>query len=279
MSRWALARPQAAPASLARWDHAAIASTTPSPRASSRPLGKELIHRRGWPTRRQPIGEVFDYIETFYNRRRHHSTLGMLAPAQHEAKPSHSRPQTRLGPQGRDCPRNRGSATRALRFAYRRASPSPGFSRAARFSLRARVQVTLRALRTKVRSGTAVTFAARVATPSHARRRPGDAPGAGRRPRPDAGANPAGRRARRRARPLPSGVPVRSNVPTCPLHLPRLLLESERETRSFCRVVAPPPSSTVWCCSSGRLGARLLRALGGFEPDGVVAAVAERLVA
>lgn len=27
---------------------------------------------------------VFDYIETFYNRRRRHSTLGMLSPADYE---------------------------------------------------------------------------------------------------------------------------------------------------------------------------------------------------
>lgn len=49
-------------------------------------LKKELIHRRSWPTRRELIGEVFDYVETFYNRRRRHSTLGMLSPAQYEAK-------------------------------------------------------------------------------------------------------------------------------------------------------------------------------------------------
>jgi transposase InsO family protein len=48
-------------------------------------LKKELIHRRSWPTRRELIGEVFDYIETFYNRRRRHSTLGMLSPAPFEA--------------------------------------------------------------------------------------------------------------------------------------------------------------------------------------------------
>lgn len=30
------------------------------------------------------IGEVFDYIETFYNARRRHSTLGYLSPAQIE---------------------------------------------------------------------------------------------------------------------------------------------------------------------------------------------------
>jgi putative transposase len=29
-------------------------------------LRKELTRRRSWPERRELIGEVFDYIETFY---------------------------------------------------------------------------------------------------------------------------------------------------------------------------------------------------------------------
>jgi putative transposase len=44
-------------------------------------LKKELVHRRSWPTRRELTSEVFDYIEAFYNRRRRHSTLGMVSPA------------------------------------------------------------------------------------------------------------------------------------------------------------------------------------------------------
>jgi putative transposase len=47
-------------------------------------LKKELVHRRSWPTRSELSAEVFDYIETFYNRRRRHSTLGMLSPADYE---------------------------------------------------------------------------------------------------------------------------------------------------------------------------------------------------
>jgi putative transposase len=47
-------------------------------------LKKELIHRRSWPTRSELTTEVFDYIETFYNRQRRHSTLGMLSPADYE---------------------------------------------------------------------------------------------------------------------------------------------------------------------------------------------------
>jgi transposase InsO family protein len=46
-------------------------------------LKKELIHR-SWPTRRELSGEVFAYVEAFYNRTRRHSTLGMLSPSQFE---------------------------------------------------------------------------------------------------------------------------------------------------------------------------------------------------
>lgn len=45
---------------------------------------KELVHRRSWPTRRELISEVFEYIEGFYNTTRRHSTLGYLSPAQYE---------------------------------------------------------------------------------------------------------------------------------------------------------------------------------------------------
>ena len=48
-------------------------------------IKKDLIHRRAWPTKAEARIAVFDYIEAFYNRRRRHSTLGMLAPAEFEA--------------------------------------------------------------------------------------------------------------------------------------------------------------------------------------------------
>ncbi len=47
-------------------------------------LKKELVHRQSWPTRRELEAAVFEYIEVFYNRRRRHSTLGMLSPAEYE---------------------------------------------------------------------------------------------------------------------------------------------------------------------------------------------------
>ena len=47
-------------------------------------LKKELIHRRSWPTRAEMRTEVFDYIETFYNRRRRHSAARTALPADYE---------------------------------------------------------------------------------------------------------------------------------------------------------------------------------------------------
>jgi transposase InsO family protein len=47
-------------------------------------LKKELVHRRTWPTRRELTGEIFEYIEAFYNNSRRHSTLGYLSPAMFE---------------------------------------------------------------------------------------------------------------------------------------------------------------------------------------------------
>ena len=47
-------------------------------------LKKELVYRRSWQTRNEIRIEVFEYIEGFYNRRRRHSYLGWLAPAEFE---------------------------------------------------------------------------------------------------------------------------------------------------------------------------------------------------
>jgi hypothetical protein len=82
---WPSARKPATPASPSRWAAAATASTTPSPRASSPPSKKELVHRQSWPTRRELTSEVFEYVEAFYNTTRRHLTLGYLSPTQFEA--------------------------------------------------------------------------------------------------------------------------------------------------------------------------------------------------
>jgi putative transposase len=47
-------------------------------------LKKDLIHRRSWPTKAEARTALFEYVEAFYNRRRRHSTLGMLSPLQYE---------------------------------------------------------------------------------------------------------------------------------------------------------------------------------------------------
>jgi putative transposase len=47
-------------------------------------LKKDLIYRRSWPTKAEARTAVFGYIESFYNRRRRHSTLGMLSPMEFE---------------------------------------------------------------------------------------------------------------------------------------------------------------------------------------------------
>lgn len=48
-------------------------------------IKKELINRRAWKTRRELSSEVFEYIETFYNRSRRHSTLNYLSPENYES--------------------------------------------------------------------------------------------------------------------------------------------------------------------------------------------------
>jgi transposase InsO family protein len=53
-------------------------------------LKKDLVHRRSWPTRRELISEVFEFVEGFYNTTRRHSTLGYLSPAQFELRASRS---------------------------------------------------------------------------------------------------------------------------------------------------------------------------------------------
>ena len=45
-------------------------------------LKKELVHRATFPTREAARRAIFEYVETFYNRRRRHSGLGFLTPAQ-----------------------------------------------------------------------------------------------------------------------------------------------------------------------------------------------------
>jgi putative transposase len=63
-------------------------------------LKKELTRRRSWPTRHELQTTIFTWIEGWYNRRRLHSTLGYLAPADYEnrtlSKPGASLAASRL---------------------------------------------------------------------------------------------------------------------------------------------------------------------------------------
>ena len=45
-------------------------------------LKNELVHRTSFPTREAARRAIFEYVEAFYNRRRRHSGLGFLTPAQ-----------------------------------------------------------------------------------------------------------------------------------------------------------------------------------------------------
>ena len=55
------------------WDNAVVESFFAT-------LKKELIHRSAWPSRRMAADAIGDYIESFYNSRRRHSTLGYVSP-------------------------------------------------------------------------------------------------------------------------------------------------------------------------------------------------------
>ena len=47
-------------------------------------LKSDLTDRRSWPDKAELRTAVFDYIETFYNRQRRHSSLDYLSPAEYE---------------------------------------------------------------------------------------------------------------------------------------------------------------------------------------------------
>ena len=44
----------------------------------------ELLDTRRWKTRVELANAIFEYIEIFHNRRRRHSSLGMLTPIEFE---------------------------------------------------------------------------------------------------------------------------------------------------------------------------------------------------
>ena len=46
----------------------------------------ELIGHRDYQNRPKARTDIFEYIEAFYNRKRRHSALGHLSPAEYEAR-------------------------------------------------------------------------------------------------------------------------------------------------------------------------------------------------
>jgi putative transposase len=53
-------------------------------RASFATLEFELIMKNDWHTREAARRSIFRYLETWYNRKRRHSTLGYVSPAEYE---------------------------------------------------------------------------------------------------------------------------------------------------------------------------------------------------
>jgi transposase InsO family protein len=49
-------------------------------------LKQELVHDARWKSHAEARAAIHDYIEVFYNRRRLHSSLGYLSPADFEAQ-------------------------------------------------------------------------------------------------------------------------------------------------------------------------------------------------
>ena len=48
----------------------------------------ELLDRQRWKTRVELANAIFEYLEIFHNRRRRHSSLGMVSPVEYE--PQHA---------------------------------------------------------------------------------------------------------------------------------------------------------------------------------------------
>jgi transposase InsO family protein len=44
----------------------------------------ELLNRQRWRTRVELTNAIFDYLEIWHNRRRRHSSIGMLTPIEYE---------------------------------------------------------------------------------------------------------------------------------------------------------------------------------------------------
>ena len=61
------------------WDNAPVESFFAT-------LKRERVHHRRYRTRQEAQADIFQYIEVWYNRKRRHSSLGYLSPANYEAQ-------------------------------------------------------------------------------------------------------------------------------------------------------------------------------------------------
>ena len=52
----------------------------------------ELLNRQRWHTRIELANALFEYLEIFRNRRRQHSSLGMLTPIEYELRATRTEP-------------------------------------------------------------------------------------------------------------------------------------------------------------------------------------------
>jgi len=70
-------------------------------------LKYETVYHRKFATRAKARSAIFDYIESFYNRTRLHSSLGTSAPSSSSPKQTNKITLT-------ECPRNRGKPSLTL---------------------------------------------------------------------------------------------------------------------------------------------------------------------
>ena len=77
-------------------------------------LNNELIYHEDYKTRVQAKQSIFEYIETFYNRKPRHATLNYMTPVEYEAKYTCNQIIRFIGgTSGYRCRRNRKIATAA----------------------------------------------------------------------------------------------------------------------------------------------------------------------
>lgn len=61
------------------WDNAMVESFIGT-------LKTEIAHHADWRNRLEAVSDLFKYLEVFYNRKRRHSALGFLSPAEYEKR-------------------------------------------------------------------------------------------------------------------------------------------------------------------------------------------------